>query len=104
MRRWVFAIKAVLVALLAALRFSVFHHLAPKTCVKLSMKVKINHTDDDLKFHGLKKLQFHAMNTDASLMRERLSYYLFREMGIPAHVQPPCDWLSTVRWLALFAG
>ena len=55
-----------------------------KTCVKLSMKVKINHTDTDLKFHGLKKLQFHAMNTDASLMRERLSYYLFREMGIPA--------------------
>ena len=55
-----------------------------KTCVKLSMKVKVNHTDDDLKFHGLKKLQFHAMNTDASLMRERLSYYLFREMGIPA--------------------
>ena len=55
-----------------------------KTCVKLSMKVKINHTDSDLKFHGLKKLQFHAMNTDDTLMRERLSYYLFREMGVPA--------------------
>lgn len=55
-----------------------------KTCVKLSMKVKINHTDSNLKFHGLKKLQFHAMNTDESLMRERLSYYLFRAMGIPA--------------------
>ena len=55
-----------------------------KTCPKLSMKVKINHTDNSLRFNGLKKLQFHAMNSDDTQMREMLSYYLFRAMGIPA--------------------
>ena len=55
-----------------------------KTCPKLSMKVKVNYTDNGLRFHGLKKLQFHAMNSDETQMREMLSYYLFRSMGIPA--------------------
>jgi len=30
------------------------------------------------------KLLFHAMNNDPSMMRERLGYGLFREMGVPA--------------------
>ncbi|MBT6490245.1 MAG: hypothetical protein HOK97_10820, partial [Deltaproteobacteria bacterium] len=55
-----------------------------KTCPKLSMKVKVNYTDNGLRFHGLKKLQFHAMNSDETQLREMLSYYLFRAMGIPA--------------------
>jgi hypothetical protein len=55
-----------------------------KTCTKLSMKVKINWTDSDFKFYGLKKLQFHSLNNDDSQMRERLGYWLFRSMGIPA--------------------
>lgn len=50
-----------------------------KTCNKLSMKLKLK---DD--FHGVKKLQFHSQNHDKSQMRERLGYYLFNKMGVPA--------------------
>jgi hypothetical protein len=55
-----------------------------KSCQKLSMKVKIDYGDPDAKFYGQKKLLFHAMNTDRSLMRERLGYGLFQEMGVSA--------------------
>ena len=55
-----------------------------KTCTKLSMKVKINWNGSDQKFFGLKKLQFHSMNLDPSQMRERIGYWLFRKMGVPA--------------------
>ena len=55
-----------------------------KTCTKLSMKVKINWEGRDETFFGLKKLQFHSMNHDQSQMRERLGYWLFREMGVAA--------------------
>jgi len=55
-----------------------------KKCTKLSMKIKINWLDSDHTFYGLKKLQFHSQNLDPSQMRERLGYWLFREMGVPA--------------------
>lgn len=55
-----------------------------KTCTKLSMKVKINWEGRDEKFYGLKKLQFHSQNQDRSQMRDRLGYWLFREMGVKA--------------------
>ncbi len=55
-----------------------------KTCTKLSMKIKINWDGADTKFYGLKKLQFHSMNNDPTQMRERLGYWLFREMNVPA--------------------
>jgi len=55
-----------------------------KTCTKLSMKIKINWEDSDRKFYGLKKLQFHSQNNDESQMRDRLGYWLYREMGVPA--------------------
>lgn len=55
-----------------------------KTCTKLSMKVKLNWTEGSSKFYGLKKLQLHSMNNDPSQMRERLGYWLFREMGVAA--------------------
>ena len=55
-----------------------------KTCTKLSMKVKINWEDSDDTFYGLKKLQFHSQNLDPTKMHERLGYWLFREMGVPA--------------------
>jgi len=55
-----------------------------KTCTKLSMKIKINWANSDDKFYGLKKLQFHSQNHDDSQMRERLGYWLYREMGVPA--------------------
>lgn len=53
-------------------------------CTKLSYKLKFNHVDPDARFFGLKMLQLHAASSDVSKMRERLSYGLFREMGVPA--------------------
>jgi spore coat protein CotH len=55
-----------------------------KTCPKLNLKVSFNETDPNGRFFGVKKLLFHAMNLDASLMRERLAYWLFRQMGVAA--------------------
>lgn len=55
-----------------------------KTCPKLSMKVSFNEYDSKGSFFGVKKLVFHAMNLDDSLMRERLGYWLYRQMGVPA--------------------
>jgi len=55
-----------------------------KTCTKLSMKVKINWEGREEQFYKLKKLQFHSQNLNRSQMRERLGYWLFREMGLPA--------------------
>ncbi len=55
-----------------------------KVCPKLNFKIKFNHYDKERRFFGLKKLQLHAMNVDPSLMRERLGYWLFRQMGVPA--------------------
>ncbi len=55
-----------------------------KTCTKLSMKVKINWEGRTEEFYNLKKLQFHAQNLDDSQMHERLGYWLFRAMGVPA--------------------
>ncbi len=63
---------------------NVFVPSGSKTCTKLSMKIKINYADPELKFYGLKKLQFHSMNQDDSQMRERLGYWLFDQMNVPA--------------------
>ena len=63
---------------------SVFDPSGSKTCTKLSIKLKMNWLNSSDKFYGLKKLQFHSMNLDASQFHDRLGYYLFREMGVPA--------------------
>jgi spore coat protein CotH len=51
---------------------------------KCSVKLSFNWMDPEGQFHGLRKLVFHAMHNDPSMMRERLGYGLFREMGVPA--------------------
>jgi spore coat protein CotH len=51
---------------------------------KCSMKIDFDHVDSKLRFHGLKKLNFHSMGRDTSMMRERLGYAMFREFGIAA--------------------
>ena len=56
----------------------------PKTCTKLSLKIKLNWSDPTLEFYGVRSLQFHAQNLDPSALHERLGYWLFREMGVPA--------------------
>lgn len=55
-----------------------------KICRKLSMKVKLNWDDPQGNFHGLRKLQFHSLNNDVSMMKERLGYFLYRSFGVPA--------------------
>jgi spore coat protein CotH len=60
------------------------HPSGYKTCTKLSMQFKINWEDRKEKFYDLNKLQFHSQNYDKSQLRERLGYWLFREMGVPA--------------------
>jgi len=55
-----------------------------KTCPKLSMKVKFNEFASGQRFYGVKRLQFHAMNWDPSMLVERMGYELFREMGVAA--------------------
>ena len=55
-----------------------------KTCVKLSLQVKINWEGRKERFYDLNKLQFHSQNYDKSQLRERLGYWLFAEMGVPA--------------------
>ena len=53
-------------------------------CRQLSYKLKFNHVNPDARFFGLKMLQLHAAGADPTKMRERLSYGLYREMGVPA--------------------
>lgn len=53
-------------------------------CPKLGMKASFNEYSPDWRWHGLKKLQFHAMGNDASMMVEHLSYRLFRDAGVYA--------------------
>lgn len=55
----------------------------PKTG-KCSIKIGFDTYDSEGRFRGLKKLNFHSMNHDSSLLRERLGYALFRQFGIAA--------------------
>jgi spore coat protein H len=55
----------------------------PKTG-KCSIKIDFNQVDSKARFFGLKKINFHSMNADSSMLRERLAYSLFREMGLAA--------------------
>lgn len=60
------------------------HPAGRKICEKLSMQIKINWNDRKERFFDLNKLQFHAQNYDKSQLRERLAYWLFGQMGVPA--------------------
>jgi spore coat protein CotH len=73
-----------------------------KTCTKLSMKIKINWAGREVKFYGLKKIQFHSMNNDDSQMRDRLGYWLFREMDIPTPRSTHARLLINGEYVGLF--
>jgi spore coat protein CotH len=60
-----------------------FDEEGERICSKLSLKLKFNVCDES-RFHGLKKLNFHSNRSDPSLLRERLAYSLFGDMGCPA--------------------
>lgn len=55
----------------------------PKTG-KCSMKIDFDRVDPGARFYGLKKLNFHSMDRDPSMLRDRLGYALFREFGVAA--------------------
>ena len=55
-----------------------------KTATKLSMKFKIDWKGYNTTFYNLKTLQLHSMNLDKSQLHDRLGYWLYREMGVPA--------------------
>ena len=74
-----------------------------KTCTKLSMKVKINWEDSSRTFWGVKKLQFHSMNLDPTQMHERLGYWLFRKMGVPAPRATHARLLINGNYVGLYA-
>lgn len=74
-----------------------------KTCTKLSMQLKINWLDPDSKFYGLKKIQLHSQNLDPSQMHERLAYYLFRVMGVPAPRSVHARVIVNGQYMGLFA-
>ena len=74
-----------------------------KICTKLSMKVKINWKGRKQKFYDLTKLQFHSQNNDPSQMRERLGYWFFRNMGVPAPRSVHAKLIINNTYLGLFA-
>ncbi|MET0341847.1 MAG: CotH kinase family protein [Polyangiales bacterium] len=51
---------------------------------KCSAKLDFAEYDSKLRFFGLKKLNLHSMGHDPSMMKERLGYALYREMGVAA--------------------
>jgi len=53
-------------------------------CPKLSMKIKFNKYDKNKRFYGLKRLNFHSLMYDPSLMHDRLAYKMFRDMNVDA--------------------
>ena len=59
------------------------------TCRKLSMKLKFDEYAPDRRFFGLKRLNLHAMMHDPSLLHEKLTYDLYRELGVTA---PRSSW------------
>jgi len=54
------------------------------TCVKLGLKIKFSEYERDKRFFGMKRLNFNSMARDSTKMAEKISYGLFRDMGVPA--------------------
>lgn len=75
----------------------------PKTCTKLSMKLKINWDDPEREFYGQRRIQLHAQNLDSTLMHERLGYWLFREMGVAAPRSTHARVIVNGEYLGVFA-
>jgi spore coat protein CotH len=69
--------------------FDCFDDQGNMTCPRLSMKMKFDEYEDNQRFYGLKRLAFNAYMYDDSRMKEKLSYDLYRAMGI---VAPRSSW------------
>ncbi len=55
-----------------------------RTCPKLSMKLKFNEYDGELRFYGLKKLNLHSMVNDPTQLHDRMAYGVYRAAGVAA--------------------
>jgi hypothetical protein len=55
-----------------------------RICPKLSIKLDFPEYDASIRFYGLKRLNFHSMRYDPSMMRDVLSYAMFRDMNVAA--------------------
>jgi spore coat protein H len=69
--------------------FGCFNELGELVCPRLSLKVKFDEYVADQRFYGLKRLNFNAYRHDDSRMKEKLTYELYRAMGI---VAPRATW------------
>lgn len=65
--------------------------LSGRALGKYSFKIDFNEYQEGLSFEGLKKLNLQSCAADPSMLREAISYELFREAGIPA---PLTGWAS----------
>jgi CotH kinase protein/Putative metal-binding motif len=54
---------------------------------KMQFTVSFNQTNPAGRFHGLRKVVFHAQPNDLTLLRERLAYSFVRLLGLPG----PCE-------------
>lgn len=69
--------------------FNCFNAAGQNICRKLGMKIKFDEYVPGQLFHGLKRLNFQGYHYDDSYMKEKLSYDLYRAMGI---VTPRAAW------------
>jgi len=53
-------------------------------CDKLSLKMKFTEYDPEQRFYGLKRLNFNNLVDEAGIVREAISYRVYRDMGIIA--------------------
>jgi len=80
-----------------------FDAVGNRTCAKLPLKLKFNEYDDDLRFYGLKKLNFHSMKSDPSALHDRLGYSLYREAGVIGPRSVHARLVVNGEYLGLFA-
>jgi spore coat protein CotH len=67
-------------------------YMASSRGLKRSIKVELDHYDEELRFHGLKTLNLHCGVMDQTKGREALAYAVFRAAGVPA----PCTAFAEV--------
>jgi hypothetical protein len=53
-------------------------------CKKIPLKLAWDQVDPEGKFHGVKKINLHAMDADPTKMHDAIGYKLFRDAGVAA--------------------
>ena len=64
--------------------YTCFDGQGNRTCDKLSIKLAFDEYDPEGRFYGLRKVNFHSMESDASHMHDAIVYQLFRDQEVPA--------------------